>query len=94
MKEFLRFADYGGALVSVIEPKALILESLAPHFTGRFPEEQFMIFDKTHGFAPVSYTHLMGGKSQIKTMVMSTSAPMTPIGRSRSVRRPLPFSPP
>lgn len=39
MKEFLRFADYGGALVSVIEPKALILESLAPHFTGRFPEE-------------------------------------------------------
>ena len=51
MKEFLRFADYGGALVSVIEPKALILESLAPHFTGRFPEEQFMIFDKTHGFA-------------------------------------------
>lgn len=51
MKEFLRFGRLRGALVSVIEPKALILESLAPHFTGRFPEEQFMIFDKTHGFA-------------------------------------------
>ena len=43
--------------------------------------------------APSSVTG-MGGKSQMKTMVASTSAPMIPIGRSRSVRRPVPFPPP
>lgn len=49
--EFLRFSDYGGALAAEIEPKGLVLPLMAPHFTGRFPEEQFMIFDRTHGMA-------------------------------------------
>lgn len=51
--EFLRFADYSGGLVAVIEPKHQILPLLQNHFTSRFPEERFMIWDKAHGMALV-----------------------------------------
>ena len=49
--EFLRFSDFGGALVAEIEPKALVLPYLKTHFAGRFPDETFFIFDLTHGLA-------------------------------------------
>lgn len=45
---FVRFADVEGALVSVITPKNYILPFIAGHFTARYRDERFMIFDKTH----------------------------------------------
>lgn len=53
MKEFLRFSDYHGALASVIEPKHYILPLIKSHFTERYPEEHFLIFDRTHKMALV-----------------------------------------
>jgi len=45
---FIRFADYGGKLVAEISPKNFLLPTLFSHFIGRFPNEEFMIHDKTH----------------------------------------------
>lgn len=47
-REFLRFSEYNGALVAIIEPKNFVLPITAPHFCDRFPSEQFLIYDKTH----------------------------------------------
>lgn len=48
MVEFLRFTDYNGGLVAVIEPKHFVLPIMEGHFCGRFPEEHFFIYDETH----------------------------------------------
>ncbi len=48
MTGFLRFSQYGQALVAIMEPKHFILPLIAPHFCGRFPEEQFLILDRSH----------------------------------------------
>lgn len=48
MKEFLRFSEHGGILVSVIHPKNFILPLLQPHFCTRFPNESFLIYDASH----------------------------------------------
>lgn len=53
MTGFVRFSDYEGSLVAVIEPKHWILPKMQDHFCSRFPSEQFLIFDKTHGMALV-----------------------------------------
>jgi probable DNA metabolism protein len=45
---FIRFADYGDMLGAVISPKNFVLPLLAEHFARRFPNENFMIYDKTH----------------------------------------------
>ena len=45
---FVRFADYGGALAATITPKNFVLPFISGHFTQRFSNEDFMIFDKTH----------------------------------------------
>ncbi|MDE6132558.1 MAG: TIGR03915 family putative DNA repair protein [Oscillospiraceae bacterium] len=58
MREFIRFSDYGGYLVSVIEPKNKVIPMIAGHFTDRLPNENFMIFDKTHGMALIYYDHM------------------------------------
>jgi len=50
-KEFLRFSEYNGALVAIIEPKNFVLPITAPHFCDRFPSEQFLIYDKSHKYA-------------------------------------------
>lgn len=50
-REFLRFSDFDGALVAIIEPKNFVLPLTAPHFCDRFPSEQFLIYDKSHKFA-------------------------------------------
>ena len=42
-------------LAAVIEPKSQVLPLLAPHFCDRYPEETFLIADKTHG--QVLYYH-------------------------------------
>lgn len=51
MTGFLRFSDYSGRLVAVVEPKHFILPLLQPHFCSRFSSEQFFIYDKAHGMA-------------------------------------------
>ena len=53
MKEFLRFSEHNGTLVSRIEPKNQVLPMIAQHFCERFPEEQFLIFDESHHMALV-----------------------------------------
>ncbi len=49
LKGFLRFSVCNGALVGEIEPKNLVLPLLTRHFCERYPEERFLIVDKTHG---------------------------------------------
>lgn len=46
--EFLRFSDYNGNLISVINPKYFVLPLIASHFTNRYPNENFLIFDEVH----------------------------------------------
>lgn len=50
---FIRFSVFGKALVAEITPKNYVLPLLAPHFRGRYPHENFLIYDKTHGDALV-----------------------------------------
>ena len=45
---FVRFSDYDGALVSVIEPQNNLLPLLKNHFCDRLSGETFLIYDKTH----------------------------------------------
>ncbi|MBC5649033.1 TIGR03915 family putative DNA repair protein [Christensenella sp. NSJ-35] len=46
---FIRFSIHDKALVAQITPKNYVLPILAPHFRGRYPDENFLIYDKTHG---------------------------------------------
>ena len=52
-KGFVRFSVFNGVLVAEIEPKNFVLPLLLQHFSERFPEERFLIFDKNHGMALV-----------------------------------------
>jgi len=52
-KEFLRFSDYNGALVAIIEPKSFVLPMIADHYCDRLPSEQFLIYDEVHKHALV-----------------------------------------
>ena len=54
---FLRFEEYNGALAAVIEPKHSPLPLMRPHFVDRFPEERFIIYDKTNHLALVYQPH-------------------------------------
>ena len=49
--EFLRFEEHGGMLGSIIHPRNRILPLLRGHFCSRLPDEEFVIFDATHGMA-------------------------------------------
>ena len=49
--EFLRFEERGGMLGAVIHPKNRVLPLLRAHFCSRLPDEDFLIFDATHGTA-------------------------------------------
>lgn len=53
LKGFIRFSDFGGALAAEIGPKNFVLPLLTGHFCGRYPEERFLIYDRTHGMALV-----------------------------------------
>jgi probable DNA metabolism protein len=46
---FIRFSEANGALTSQIEPKNIVLPLVSRHFCERFPDERFLIHDKTHG---------------------------------------------
>jgi probable DNA metabolism protein len=53
LKGFIRFSIFNNALVAEIEPKNYVLPLLSNHFCQRYPEEHFMIYDRTHGMALV-----------------------------------------
>lgn len=57
LKGFIRFSSFGDALVAEIEPKNIVLPLLSWHFRSRYPEERFLILDKTHGMALVYRPH-------------------------------------
>lgn len=48
---FVRFSIFDGAMTAQIEPKNFVLPMLVRHFCSRYPEEHFMIYDKTHSAA-------------------------------------------
>lgn len=50
-REFIRFSQYNGVLLSIIEPNNFVLPLIRGHFCDRFPAETFMIYDKTHRYA-------------------------------------------
>lgn len=45
---FVRFSQQDGVLVGEIEPKNRVLPLLRPHFCGRYPQERFLLYDRTH----------------------------------------------
>lgn len=45
---FVRFSQTEGALVGQITPKNRVLPLLRGHFCARFPQERFLLYDKTH----------------------------------------------
>lgn len=49
--EFLRFEQRGAMLGTIIHPRHNVLPLLRGHFCSRLPDEDFMIFDATHGVA-------------------------------------------
>lgn len=53
LKGFLRFSIFNNILVGEIEPKNFVLPLLSQHFCERYPEERFLIHDKTHGMGLV-----------------------------------------
>ncbi len=53
LKGFLRFSIFNDVLVAEIEPKNYVLPLLLQHFCERYPEERFLIYDKTHGMGLV-----------------------------------------
>ena len=58
---FIRFSIYNNALYAEIEPKNFVLPLLTNHFIERYPEEQFLIHDKTHNMALIykPYKHII-----------------------------------
>jgi probable DNA metabolism protein len=54
---FLRFSIFNNILVAEIEPKNVVLPLLTKHFCERYPEERFLIYDKTHFMALVYQPH-------------------------------------
>ena len=58
---FIRFVERGGVLTAVIRPKNFVLPFLEPHFSARFPYENYMIYDETHRYALV----VSHGKSRL-----------------------------
>lgn len=57
MKGFLRFSILNNVLVGEIAPKNFVLPLLTRHFCERYPEERFLIHDKTHGMGLIYQPH-------------------------------------
>lgn len=53
LKGFVRFSIFSNILVAEIEPKNYVLPLMTQHFCERYPQERFLIYDKTHGMALV-----------------------------------------
>jgi probable DNA metabolism protein len=67
--EFLRFSELeNGVLFATIHPKNHVLPYVAEHFTDRFPQENFMIFDATHNLVAVhaaSRNYILTGAEEL-----------------------------
>ena len=48
---FTRFSELDSVLVGEIGPKNQVLPLLRPHFCGRYPQERFVLHDRTHAQA-------------------------------------------
>lgn len=73
LKGFIRFTDTGEALAAVITPKNKVIPLLAQHFTDRFRNENFLIYDKTHRMALI----YLQGKAEILESVDLTLPEVT-----------------
>lgn len=69
--EFIRFEDRDGMLGTVIHPKHQVLPLLRGHFCSRLPDEDFLIFDATHG------TALLRQNRQVQYLAMDHYTPCT-----------------
>lgn len=72
MKEFLRFSEFNGVLVAEMEPYNTVLPMIKKHFCERFPNERFLIFDRSHGMALV---HEPGRSAIIPMDELETPSP-------------------
>lgn len=57
LKGFVRFSILNNVLVTEIEPKNYVLPLLTQHFCQRYPEERFLIYDKTHSMALIYHPY-------------------------------------
>lgn len=48
LRGFVRFSEFSGVLGAEIEPKNRVLPLLRSHFCGRYQNEKFFIYDRTH----------------------------------------------
>lgn len=65
---FVRFREVGaGVLFARIAPENDILEMLAPHFSDRFPNENWMIYDERRHKV---LTHPKGGECTVHSRIM------------------------
>lgn len=48
LKGFVRFSDYSGILIGEITPKNRVLPVLRQHFCQRYPNENFLLYDRSH----------------------------------------------
>lgn len=69
--EFIRFEERDGMLGTVIHPKHHVLPLLRGHFCSRLPDEDFLIFDATHGSA------LLRQKDRVQYLAMDHYTPCT-----------------
>lgn len=69
--EFIRFEERGDMLGAVIHPKHQVLPLLRGHFCSRLPDENFLIFDATHG------TALLRRDGQVQYLAMEQYIPCT-----------------
>ena len=68
---FVRFVDYNRMLVAVIHPKNYILPLLRGHFCARFPGEDFLIYDASHGMVLLHKK----GRAEILTLAAPLELP-------------------
>lgn len=62
--EFIRFEQRGALLGAQIHPQNSILPLLRSHFCSRLPDEDFLIYDATHGVA------MLRQKGQVRYLAM------------------------
>ncbi len=74
LRGFVRFSDYDGVLGAEIEPKNRVLPFLRRHFCSRYANENFFLFDRTHG----ELLLYNAGRSRIVHTASLTLAPPSP----------------
>lgn len=59
--EFLRFSEYDGFLAAEITPNNNVILKIVPHFCDRYPDENFIIYDKNRKLA---FLHKSTGETE------------------------------